>query len=61
MTFLTLFAFQIILRIDPGEGHGHHKHVKTAGTASKFGIALDDLTECAKLCKANNITGEGLV
>ena len=28
----------LTLRVDPGDGRGHHKHVRTAGTASKFGI-----------------------
>ena len=37
-----LFAGRrLVLRIDPGKGEGHHKHVKTAGRGSKFGIDLD--------------------
>ena len=32
---------QLVLRIDPGRGEGHHKHVKTAGRGSKFGIDLE--------------------
>ncbi len=38
----------IFLRLDPGHGRGHHDHVKTAGSRSKFGISpdqLDDLQE----------------
>lgn len=31
----------LVLRIDPGRGEGHHKHVKTAGRGSKFGIDLE--------------------
>lgn len=31
----------LVLRIDPGRGEGHHKHVKTAGRSSKFGIDLE--------------------
>ena len=31
----------LVLRIDPGKGEGHHKHVKTAGRSSKFGIDLE--------------------
>lgn len=31
----------LALRIDPGRGEGHHKHVKTAGRSSKFGIDLE--------------------
>ena len=33
----------ILLRIDPGRGRGHHAHVRTAGRQSKFGIAPDEL------------------
>lgn len=37
-----LFARRsLVLRIDPGQGEGHHKHVKTAGRSSKFGIDLE--------------------
>lgn len=37
-----LFAERsLVLRIDPGRGEGHHKHVKTAGRGSKFGIDLE--------------------
>lgn len=35
----------ILLRIDPGRGRGHHAHVRTAGRQSKFGIAPDELSE----------------
>lgn len=34
---------KLALRIDPGQGEGHHKHVKTAGRGSKFGIDLEML------------------
>jgi diaminopimelate decarboxylase/aspartate kinase len=33
----------LALRVDPGQGEGHHKHVKTAGRGSKFGIDLEML------------------
>jgi diaminopimelate decarboxylase/aspartate kinase len=33
----------LFLRLDPGVGRGHHRHVKTAGTGSKFGIAEADI------------------
>jgi len=32
----------ILVRIDPGYGHGHHKFVKTGGKDSKFGIPAQD-------------------
>ncbi len=34
---------EIFLRLDPGHGRGHHAHVKTAGSRSKFGISPDQL------------------
>lgn len=39
---------ELFLRLDPGQGAGHHEKVTTAGSRSKFGIpfeALDALTE----------------
>jgi diaminopimelate decarboxylase/aspartate kinase len=43
---------QIFLRLDPGQGRGHHDHVKTAGAHSKFGIPLFELDEAARLAEA---------
>ncbi|MBN8280155.1 MAG: bifunctional aspartate kinase/diaminopimelate decarboxylase [Gammaproteobacteria bacterium] len=40
---------QVFLRIDTGHGRGHHQHVKTAGTHSKFGIPLFELEETRNL------------
>ncbi len=34
---------EIALRVDPGEGLGHHKKVRTAGAHAKFGQPLADL------------------
>ena len=34
---------EIFVRVDPGQGHGHHRHVRTAGAQSKFGVVPDDL------------------
>src|SRR6185436_6252576 len=34
---------ELFLRLDPGRGRGHHRHVRTAGTHSKFGIPLAEL------------------
>ncbi|MEX1056042.1 MAG: bifunctional aspartate kinase/diaminopimelate decarboxylase [Rhodothermales bacterium] len=33
----------LIIRVDPGRGHGHHKYVRTAGPQSKFGVAPEEL------------------
>ncbi|MFZ5478558.1 MAG: bifunctional aspartate kinase/diaminopimelate decarboxylase [Myxococcota bacterium] len=40
----------VLLRVDPGHGRGHHAHVRTAGAASKFGIALEDLERARDAC-----------
>lgn len=40
---------EILLRVDPGHGRGHHRHVKTAGPGSKFGIVPEDLAVAAEL------------
>ena len=39
-----LFAGRdVVLRIDPGFGHGHHEKVRTGGRGAKFGLAQADL------------------
>ena len=48
----------ILIRIDPGQGRGHHAHVRTAGARSKFGVSteqLDRLQELTSTCKATVI------
>lgn len=48
-----LFAGQeIFVRIDPGRGGGHHKHVVTAGATSKFGVSMDEIDELEALANA---------
>lgn len=42
---------ELILRVDPGQGRGHHKHVMTAGESAKFGIVPDRLAAVAELAK----------
>lgn len=42
---------EIFLRVDTGQGHGHHEHVKTAGVHSKFGIPLFELAEARELAQ----------
>jgi bifunctional diaminopimelate decarboxylase / aspartate kinase len=38
----ALFAGRpLILRVDPGFGHGHHEKVRTGGREAKFGLAID--------------------
>ncbi len=45
-----LFAgSRLFIRIDPGQGRGHHEHVKTGGMQSKFGVPLFELDELQAL------------
>ncbi|HEY2738367.1 MAG TPA: bifunctional aspartate kinase/diaminopimelate decarboxylase, partial [Thermoanaerobaculia bacterium] len=39
----------LLVRLDPGRGRGHHSHVRTAGAQSKFGLAPEQLDELAAL------------
>ena len=48
---------EIFIRIDPGTGDGHHRHVVTAGEKSKFGIHLSDVDHVASLALENGIKG----
>src|SRR5882672_7462249 len=43
---------EIIVRVDPGFGRGHHQHVRTAGLHSKFGVPTFELEEFARLARA---------
>jgi len=51
---------EVFLRIDPGHGHGHHKHVKTGGIHSKFGIPRFEMPEVSELVHELDITVKGL-
>lgn len=50
----------ILLRIDPGCGAGHHKYVCTGGNESKFGITKDQILKAKTLAESQNITVVGL-
>ncbi|MFZ9001424.1 MAG: bifunctional aspartate kinase/diaminopimelate decarboxylase [Bacteriovoracaceae bacterium] len=50
----------ILLRLDVLQGGGHHKHVITSGTQSKFGITKDDLDEVVELIQKSKINIIGL-
>ncbi len=50
----------MFLRIDTGTGRGHHSHVQTAGTLSKFGIDLASCAEAAELANHAGATVVGL-
>ena len=51
---------EVIVRIDPGAGAGHHKHVSTGGNESKFGITQNDVGQILTLTKKHNIKVIGL-
>ncbi|PEN13176.1 diaminopimelate decarboxylase [Longibacter salinarum] len=56
-----VFAEQdLFVRVDPGRGHGHHRHVRTAGAQSKFGIVPDELPRLRRLANQCNCTVRGL-
>ena len=45
-----LFSGQeVFIRIDPDQGGGHHEHVVTVGSRSKFGVSLHELDEMQSL------------
>ena len=50
----------ILLRLDTGQGRGHHEHVRTAGAQSKFGIPLFELDEARELAAAAGARVVGL-
>jgi diaminopimelate decarboxylase len=41
----------VLLRINPGVGEGHHRHVVTGGAQSKFGIPLEHLETARSACR----------
>jgi len=51
---------EIFVRLDPGVGRGHHAHVRTGGTQSKFGIARGEVPELIALCRAARVRVTGL-
>jgi diaminopimelate decarboxylase/aspartate kinase len=56
-----LFAgHEIFVRVDTGVGRGHHEHVRTAGSRSKFGIPIAELPELARLARAGRAQVIGL-
>ena len=50
----------ILLRVDPGQGAGHHKYVHTGGASSKFGIPKGDLERARVLVDKHKIKVVGL-
>lgn len=50
----------VFLRLDTGQGRGHHEHVRTAGVHSKFGIPLFELDEVRELARRHGVRIVGL-
>jgi diaminopimelate decarboxylase/aspartate kinase len=50
----------VLLRMNPGVGEGHHRHVVTGGAQSKFGIPIDDLASALSACRASGLEVFGL-
>lgn len=60
-TWPELFKDQeLFIRLDPGQGRGHHEHVKTAGVHSKFGVPLFEVEELIRLVDAAGATVIGI-
>lgn len=51
---------QVFIRMDPGEGKGHHHHVRTGGHQSKFGVSTDQLPALLKLIQQYEVKVVGL-
>lgn len=51
---------QVVLRLDPGHGSGHHRYVRTAGEQSKFGIPFEHLASLSEWCSQHDIGVYGL-
>jgi diaminopimelate decarboxylase/aspartate kinase len=51
---------EIFVRLDTGVGRGHHNHVRTAGTRSKFGVPIAELPALARAARSAGARVTGL-
>ena len=51
---------RLFIRVDPGQGRGHHEHVKTAGVHAKFGVPRFEIEELRRLIDAAGATVIGV-
>jgi len=51
---------EILVRLDIGDGSGHHRHVRTAGVHSKFGVHPGELDRLESLLDAHGVHLIGL-
>jgi len=56
----TFRGQEVLLRLDPGRGRGHHEFVRTAGPQSKFGIAPEQLGDVEELVDDLDLSVVGL-
>jgi diaminopimelate decarboxylase/aspartate kinase len=53
-------AQEVVLRLDPGHGAGHHDKVVTGGASSKFGLPLSDVSEFLRLARDAGLRVTGI-
>jgi diaminopimelate decarboxylase/aspartate kinase len=53
-------AQEVVLRLDPGHGAGHHDKVVTGGASSKFGLPLADAAEFRRLARDAGLRVTGI-
>ncbi len=51
---------EVFVRVDTGIGRGHHRHVRTAGAHSKFGVPLGELERLSQLTREAGVRVVGL-
>ena len=51
---------EIFARVDTGVGRGHHHHVRTAGSHSKFGVPITELKQFARHAREAGVRIVGL-
>lgn len=51
---------ELILRINPGFGHGHSRKTNTGGPLSKHGVWFEQIKDCMKLAQSNGMWISGL-
>jgi diaminopimelate decarboxylase/aspartate kinase len=56
----TFRGREVFVRVDPGTGRGHHRHVRTGGKYSKFGVPIQDIDEMLRLADAAGVRIVGL-
>jgi diaminopimelate decarboxylase/aspartate kinase len=50
----------VFVRIDTGRGYGHHAHVRTAGTYTKFGVPMAEIDEVHRAAASAGARVKGL-